>query len=215
MERKVTVVSTKTQSKKVFNSSAITLEDLKREMDSNNIDYTNMDFYEGVSRTKFIDDASVLPTNIPYKGQVTNDLVIRLTTTDKKISSGAMSNERESAYNWIKSHNLEDRVKSVFGRNFTQITTSELITFIDNENKDIEEVATKETKKDNVNISSESMVKNLKDLLHDLLEVIDSNTCMIRDDYERLYSKINFLDTEETTPNIESPYSDDEIEEMF
>ena len=46
--RKITIVSTKNQEKSVIMSSATTLGELKRDLDSANIDYQDMVFYEGV-----------------------------------------------------------------------------------------------------------------------------------------------------------------------
>ena len=55
-ERKITVVSTATQSKKVISTNAETLRDLKTALDEANIKYDNMSFLEGISRTELISD---------------------------------------------------------------------------------------------------------------------------------------------------------------
>ena len=89
--RKITIVSTKRQEKSVIMSDATTLEELKRDLDKANIDYEGMVFYEGVSKTELINNNSVLPSNIPYRGQTTNELVFMLTNPNKKIKSGAMN----------------------------------------------------------------------------------------------------------------------------
>ena len=64
-----------------------------------------MVFYEGVSKTELINNNSVLPSNIPYRGQTTNELVFMLTNPNKKIKSGAMN--RKEIYALIKKHNLQ------------------------------------------------------------------------------------------------------------
>lgn len=84
-----------------------------------------MTFFEGHLRAELKDDASILPTNIPYKGQVVNDLTFLLTAPEKKIKSGAMS--RAEAYNAIKARGLQDECVKRFGKNFTMCKTQDLI----------------------------------------------------------------------------------------
>ena len=124
--RIVTIINSKTQSQKVIQASAATtLGELKREMREAGIEYEGMTFFEGHLRAELKDDASILPTNIPYKGQVVNDLTFLLTAPEKKIKSGAMS--RAEAYNAIKSRGLRDECVKRFGKNFTMCKTQDLI----------------------------------------------------------------------------------------
>lgn len=124
--RKVTIINNKTQSQKVIQASAATtLGELKREMREEGIEYEGMTFFEGHLRAELKDDASILPTNIPYKGQVVNDLTFLLTAPEKKIKSGAMS--RAEAYNAIKARGLQDECVKRFGKNFTMCKTQDLI----------------------------------------------------------------------------------------
>lgn len=124
--RKVTIINNKTQSQKVIQAStATTLGELKREMREVGIGYEGMTFFEGHLRAELKDDASILPTNIPYKGQVVNDLTFLLTAPEKKIKSGAMS--RAEAYNAIKARGLQDECVKRFGKNFTMCKTQDLI----------------------------------------------------------------------------------------
>ena len=123
--RKVTIINGKTQSQKVIQDSrATTLGELKAEMRQAGIDYEGMTFFEGHMRAELKDDAAPLPTNIPYKGQVVNDLVFMLTKPDKKVRSGAMS--RADAYQAVKDLGLQDEIKRRFGKNFTQCGTADL-----------------------------------------------------------------------------------------
>ena len=89
------------------------------------IEFEGMTFFEGHLRAELKDDASILPTNIPYKGQVVNDLTFLLTAPEKKIKSGAMS--RAEAYNAIKARGLQDECVKRFGKNFTMCKTQDLI----------------------------------------------------------------------------------------
>ena len=128
--RKVTIINSKTQSQKVIqDSKATTLGELKQEMRERGIDYTGMTFFEGHMRAELKDDAAPLPTNIPYKGQVVNDLTFMLTTPEKKVKSGAMS--RAEAYAEIKKRGLQSACVDKFGKNFTQCSTADLISLIE------------------------------------------------------------------------------------
>lgn len=128
--RKVTIINSKTQSQKVIqDSKATTLGELKLEMRERGIDYTGMTFFEGHMRAELKDDAAPLPTNIPYKGQVVNDLTFMLTAPKKKVKSGAMS--RAEAYTEIKKRGLQSACVDKFGKNFTQCSTADLISLIE------------------------------------------------------------------------------------
>lgn len=128
--RKVTIINSKTQSQKVIqDSKATTLGELKQEMRERGIDYAGMTFFEGHMRAELKDDAAPLPTNIPYKGQVVNDLTFMLTTPEKKVKSGAMS--RAEAYAEIKKRGLQSACVDEFGKNFTQCSTVDLISLIE------------------------------------------------------------------------------------
>lgn len=190
--RKVTIINNKTQSQKVIQASAATtLGELKREMREAGIEYEGMTFFEGHLRAELKDDASILPTNIPYKGQVVNDLTFLLTAPEKKIKSGAMS--RAEAYNAIKARGLQDECVKRFGKNFTMCKTQDLIDLlgegspVKEEKKEVvKEKATKEvkeTKKEEekpvVTATSEGNVAGaLEVLLEDLYgsDVIEEGT---------------------------------------
>ena len=122
ISRKITVVSSKTQKKSVIMSSATTLGELKDDLRQNGISYDGMTFYEGTSKTELKVDDAILPHDVPYKGNVTNELVFMLSTTDKKIRSGA-NDRRTAAYAGIKKHNLQGAVQKKFGKNFTMCKT--------------------------------------------------------------------------------------------
>ena len=128
--RKVTIINSKTQSQKVIqDSKATTLGELKQEMRERGIDYTGMTFFEGHMRAELKDDAAPLPANIPYKGQIVNDLTFMLTAPEKKVKSGAMS--RAEAYAEIKKRGLQGACVDKFGKNFTQCSTADLISLFE------------------------------------------------------------------------------------
>lgn len=127
--RRITVVSTKNQTKKVIMSSAETLAELKADFRQNGIDYDGMTFYEGLSKTELKDDASVLPHDVPFKGQTTNELVFMLTNSNKRIKSGALT--RAEAYAEIKARGLQEECVRRFGKNFTMCKTADLLSLLD------------------------------------------------------------------------------------
>lgn len=193
--RKVTIINNKTQSQKVIQASAATtLGELKREMREAGIEYEGMTFFEGHLRAELKDDASILPTNIPYKGQVVNDLTFLLTAPEKKIKSGAMS--RAEAYNAIKARGLQNECVKRFGKNFTMCKTQDLIDLlgegapVKEEKKEVvKEKATKEvkeTKKEEekpvVTATSEG---NVVGALEVLLEDLYVSDVMEEDTYNR------------------------------
>lgn len=141
MKRNITVVSAKMQSTTNFtNVEAETLADLKILLDEANIDYNEMAFYEGYSKTELCVDESLLPNNMNYKGTITNDLVIMLSQPKKKIQSG-MDLNRKECFNTIKQNQeLADFIKNEAGKNYTQVKTellNELITkFFDEETEE-------------------------------------------------------------------------------
>ena len=128
--RKITVLVESTQSKHVLQSNATTLGELKDELRDKNISFNPDDvFKEGMSKTVLTTDESILPSNIPWRGEVTNDLIFMITAPQKKIKSGVMT--RAEVYAEIKRLKLQDTISKKMGRNFTQCPTAVLLTFID------------------------------------------------------------------------------------
>lgn len=126
--RKITIYDSATQSKIVIMSEAETLGDLKKDLDKVNVNYSECEFNEGVSKSTFTNDNAILPKDLPYKGTVTNELVFMITPVRNKIKSGASA--RDSFYNFIKEHDLKDVAKAYFGKNYTNVSTAELAEFV-------------------------------------------------------------------------------------
>ena len=132
--RKITVLVESTQSKHVLQSNATTLGELKDELREKNISFNSDDvFKEGMSKTVLTTDESILPSNIPWRGEVTNDLIFMVTAPQKKIKSGDMT--RAEVYAEIKRLKLQDTISKKVGKNFTQCSTAVLLTFIDEASK--------------------------------------------------------------------------------
>lgn len=125
MNRTFTVVDSTTQKTSTFQSTAETLAELKADLRAHDINYNGMTIYEGISKTELKSDNSALPHDVPYKGGTTNNLVFRLTKSEKNIKSGAMS--RPEAYAAVKKLGLQDAIIKKYGKNFTMCKTADLI----------------------------------------------------------------------------------------
>ena len=134
--RTIQIANTKTQRRYSINTNATTLGELQDVLTAQGIDFTGMSFTEGISKTQLLTRDSLLPTNVMYKGQPTNNLVMLLTNTTKNIASGAMS--RKDAYDSIKACGMQEAVKERFGRNFTQVSTADLEQFLWENSEEVE-----------------------------------------------------------------------------
>ena len=224
--RKITVVQTKNQKKSVIMSEATTLGELKADLRRNGIDYDGMTFFEGTSKTELKTDASVLPHDVPYKGQVTNELVFMLTNTNKKIRSGAVAMTRAEAYNAIKSMGLQDACVKKFGKNFTMCKTADLIALV--QNNGASKPAPAAPKKEEEATAPVAPASNgecvdtvARTAISKLVDILEDNGTIEEDEKEEilgiLWGKIVIAATtsDEYKPKSASPYSDDEIDDMF
>ena len=231
--RKITSVSTKSQSKKVIMSSATTLAELKSDLRQNGIDYEGMSFFEGTSKVELKNDASVLPHDVPWKGTVTNELVFMLTNTNKKIRSGAMS--RMEAYAEIKRMGLQGACLEKFGKNFTMCKTADLIALVQNNNASKPAPAAPaapkvEAKKEETPVNTpvapasnggKCIDTASRAAISKLVEILEDNGTI--EDYEKEEVlgilggevAVTTATSEEYKPKSASPYSDDEIDNMF
>jgi hypothetical protein len=224
-QRKITVFTSKEQKKTVIMTSATTLAELKSDLRVNNINYANMDFFEGVSKTKLMADDSQLPQDVPFKGATTNELVVMLSDTNKKIKSGTTS--RVDVYEEIKNKGLQDAIKAHFGRNFTQVPTADLVYFLESSAPKAT-VATKSSLPQ-VTTRAEAFAaikeRGLADAVKatfggrnytqvatsDLLTFVNGTTTSVA-------TKAPVKETKATKPEVkkvETPYSDGEINKMF
>lgn len=130
--RTIMVANSATQKRYKITTNASTVGELKKCLADNGISYVNMTFTEGITKTSLPDDNNaLLPSNIPFKGGVTNNLVLLLTNSRKNIQSGMT---RKEAYNAIKEGGFAEKIKDSFGRNFTQVPTVNLEAFLERHN---------------------------------------------------------------------------------
>lgn len=209
--RKITVIQTKNQKKSVIMSAATTLAELKSDLRANGIDYNGMTFFEGTSKVELKNDASVLPHDVPYKGIVTNELVFMLTNTNKKIRSGAVS--RMEAYAEIKRRGLQDACLKKFGKNFTMCKTADLIALVQSNG------ASKPAPVAPASNGGECVDTVARAAISKLVEILEDNgtiECYEKDEVlDILGGAVEVAPSEEYKPKSASPYSDDEINDMF
>ena len=225
--RKITVVQTKNQKKSVIMSAATTLAELKSDLRANGIDYDGMTFFEGTSKVELKNDASVLPHDVPYKGIVTNELVFMLTNTNKKIKSGAMS--RTEAYNAIKSMGLQSACVKKFGKNFTMCKTADLIALVQDSGalkpapKAEAKAETKNEERVEVPASNGGEYVDIvaRAAINKLVEILEDNGTIEDCEKEEVLGilggevTVSAASSEKYKPKSASPYSDDEIDDMF
>ena len=224
--RKITVVSTRNQKKSVIMSAATTLAELKADLRQNGIDYEGMTFYEGTSKVELKDDNSVLPHDVPYKGQTTNELVFMLTNTNKKIRSGAAMS-RADVYAAIKAKGLQGECVKRFGKNFTMCKTADLITLVYEKaaSKPVPAASTKgkkvaeakEGKSKECACTNEGVDTKARAALSRLVTILADN-CTLEDwEVEEIKDilSVKGATSKDYKPSSASSYSDDEIDKMF
>lgn len=187
--RKITITSTRNQNgAKTIMSSAETLGELKADLRAANIDYSDLTFYEGLSRTELIDDNSLLPKDINYKGTVTNNLVFMLTNPNKKIKSGTTA--RQELFTLIKNNeDLKTFIKVKVG-NYTNVSTETLKSLIEEYNESKQPVECQFCDKDT---KIDCILNTIEALVQELREVLSSKE----------------------SKEITSPYSAEDLDEMF
>ena len=148
------------------------------------INISGLTFTEGITKTQLLAKDSALPTNVQFKGQTTNNLVMLLTNTTKQIRSGAYPTNRKDFGAYIKQNNLGEAIKQEFGDNWTRVSTDKLLNFFANtaeknttSNKDAindvrEELKDQKKVKEIVNnpvqekVESEKKLPDVKDIPH-------------------------------------------------
>lgn len=218
MSRKVTVLVESTQSKVVFESNATTLGELKNELREKQVRYdSDCVFKEAASKTILTSNESVLPSNIPWKGQVTNDLVFMVTAPQKKIRSGVM--DRKEAYARVKELGLQGKIQELEGKNFTQCSTAVLISYIEEREKNVAKKTPKHTpapiaKEKVVKADAYTMPASGKEMMSNLRNLLDemvSKGVFMQHDADNIWGVVN---GEPALP-VEREQSYDELAKQF
>jgi hypothetical protein len=169
--RTILIANNKTQRRYNIETAATTLGELKAQMREQGIDYDGMTFTEGITKTQMVDDSSVLPTNVMYKGAPTNNLVMLLTNPNKQIASGAM--DRKDAYRLVKEMNLQDAILEGEGTNYTRVKTDVLEEYININRNSVPQETLDEVREEIAQEFSTKKVKAAKTAPHaDLVELL-------------------------------------------
>ena len=214
-KRIITIVSTANSSKVELETNATTLGELKAVMRQADIAYDGMTFYEGLTKSELVDDASILPHDVVRNGQTTNNLVFMLTNTNKKIRSGY---DRVELYNIIKEKGLAEECKERLGKNFTVCKTSELEELVKGceSSKSAAKAATVETSAAFVVVGVDAAtalqqeVKTLSNAFNTLLNFLTIYEILDGDEIDEIKSCM--VKGEE---NKDSLYKNSEIDDMF
>ena len=200
-KRIITIVSTANSSKVELETNATTLGELKAAMRQADIAYDGMTFYEGLTKSELVDDASILPHDVVRNGQTTNNLVFMLTNTNKKIRSGY---DRLELYNIIKEKGLAEECKERLGKNFTVCKTSELEELVkgcESSKSAAEAAAVKALQQE---------VKTLSNAFNMLLDLLKVYEILNGDEIDEIKSC-----TVKREENKDSLYENSEIDDMF
>lgn len=205
--RKITVLTS--TNRVVLMSSAETLGELKVDMSAQGINCVDKVFMEGLTHTEFSRDDAVLPKDIKYHDEVTNELVFMVTEPNQKIKSG-VSAGRQYLYDKIKSLNMETIVKNLTGCNYQNLSTAKL--------KEIySKSVTMETRTESPKepISFEGKSANSKEY-QDVIRAAEASISAL----SNCISALNKIITNTVKDNsdkkcVKTSYQDTELENMF
>lgn len=191
-----------------FETEAITYGDFKRELSSRNISLTNKSVFEGLTKVELsnADDNYVLPTGVMHKGVRTDNLVFMITAAKKNINSG-INMTRQEIISRIKSNNLCEKVREMYGKNYTNVSSELLLKVLETSSK--KEANNAPIGKENK--STTKTVNNSKDIICDIASAIVSIAIKYNCHKELIDTVIN------TVPNAskEVTYSKKDLDDMF
>lgn len=233
--RKFTVVNSMSQSSKTIMSGASILGELKNDLTANHITFNNeCSFTEGISRTALLNDDSQLPMNVTYRGNQTNELVILISATKSKISSGAF--ERGDLYYMIHNDvNLRLYILEQSGKNFTNISTAELNNLVNNyqEHHTLAHTVTPDEEEDDSYqcddvCSNEDDDDEDSDVRNDVYEALNEIDCFDETDinlimefiknfmeYKRHHGNMYSAASNASNNGISSSYSQDDLNDII
>lgn len=191
--RKITVVINSTNETRTIETDATTLGQLKSDLLCAGIETDGLVFFEGLTRTEMVDDESRLPVDVIRNGNVTNNLVFMLTRPKANIKSGA-DTLRTLLYSKVREYELQDKAITTFGYNFTNCSNAELTELIENHEE-------------------EQKSSGVKFVLSNILDVLVEEDIIKLDLYDRLVDAL--VEEEEVKEEIQSPYTQEEIEDLF
>lgn len=214
-----TIVDTESQKTKEIQSNATTVAELKRDLRQNGFNVDGKTIQEALTRTEFRDDSSVLPHDVPYKGGITNDLVFRLTKTNKQIMSGI---DRQEVYAEVKRLGLGDAIKAKFGKNFTQCSTTDLVAFMQSykgSNKPAENAAPAKENKSAISKAEKEEENHgkccCKALIKKLCDKLVENDILFEEDVEDIFEGEATVEAAIPASGNAPKYSKDELSTLL
>ena len=135
MKRQITIYESARNGKiTVFNDvECNTLGELKTLLREKGIDYSDKEFVEGVTNTKLLSDDSRIPTNIPFKGDYTNDVFINILNKDTKIKSGVNYAELSRGDLLRAAKPYAKIIEHELGMNYTRAKSADIVAFLEGE----------------------------------------------------------------------------------
>lgn len=160
-------------------------------------------FFEGTTHTDLTSDSQSIPA-IPAE-KADKGYVFFVSPEQNKFKNGALT--RKECYAYVKEHNLGDLVKTTFGRNFTQVSTSDLNNIISNSSTgyiagDAETVSAAASTVEDPSIPATE--KELWKTLLTLINTVDATEC------KQLYTALS-AGVDKVFPN---PYSAQDLTNM-
>lgn len=174
MKRQITIYESARNGKiTVFNDvECNTLGELKALLREKGIDYSDKEFVEGVTNTKLLSDDSRIPTNIPFKGQTTNDVFINILNKDTKIKSGVNYAELSRMELLRTAKPYAKEIEHELSMNYTRAKSADIIAFLEKKDAQLKpgncvaKVEKKEEKKEEkCNCNVEKKLNMLKEAL--------------------------------------------------
>lgn len=193
--RKITVVSTRDQKRTVVETDATTLGELKSALSNAGVSYADMTFYEALTRTELTQDESLLPHDVSYKGNITNELVFMLTNPNKKIKSGALSEARLAMYDEIVRREFADAIRAKYGKNYTNCSNAELVAFLEEQAQPTPSCKDEAARK----------------AIEELVDILCDNDYLSESEAASVVACLN----DEPAPASAAPYSEDELNELM
>lgn len=170
MKRQITIYESARNGKiTVFNDvECNTLGELKALLREKGIDYGDKEFVEGVTNTKLLSDDSRIPTNIPFKGNYTNDVFINILNKDTKIKSGVNYAELSRADLLRVAKPYAKEIEHELGMNYTRAKSADIVAFLEGEDAKLKPgncAAKEEKKEEKCNCNVEKKLNMLKEAL--------------------------------------------------
>lgn len=174
MKRQITIYESARNGKiTVFNDvECNTLGELKALLREKGIDYSDKEFVEGVTNTKLLSDDSRIPTNIPFKGNYTNDVFINILNKDTKIKSGVNYAELSRADLLRVAKPYAKEIEHELSMNYTRAKSADIVAFLEKKDAQLKpgncvaKVEKKEEKKEEkCNCNVEKKLNMLKEAL--------------------------------------------------